>query len=344
MSTVTVRHELPIRTVATVLSVVAGLWLLGRLWTLLLALFVALLLTAALDPPVGRLQRRGMPRAASVGIIVLALVGVLVGGGLLVVPPLVDQGNQFVEALPRYLDRVEVLARANPEISAQIRAAVGGGSADPRAIVGGFLAVGTGLFRGISAFVIVLVMTAYLLADGERVYNWTVRYLPPHQRAKVRRALPEISGVVSGYLLGQALTSLLFGVFAYAVLVALGVPQPLLLAIVAAVADAIPVAGVVIATVPAVLLALTVSVPTAAIVLVLYLAYQQVENYVIVPRVYRGTLMLHPFAVLLAVLVGAQLLGVVGVLLALPVAAAIPVVERIWGADGTGAPPAEAAD
>jgi predicted PurR-regulated permease PerM len=175
------------------------------------------------------------------------------------------------------------------------------------------------------------VMTAYLLADGERIYDWTVRYLPHGQRMRVRQALPEISRVVSGYLLGQFLTSLLFGVFAYVVLSILGVPQPLLLAILAAVADAIPVVGVAIATVPAVLLALTVSPPVAGIVLALYLVYQQVENYVIVPRVYRGTLELHPFAVLIAVLVGAQLLGVLGVLLALPIAAAVPVIERIWG-------------
>lgn len=334
----TVRHEVPARTIVTALAVVAGLWLLVQLWTLLLSLFVAFLLTAALDPPVGRLQRRGVPRAASVAIIVLALAGVVAGAVALVVPPLVEQGNQFADAFPGYLDRLEVLARANPEIYAQIRGAADGGDADPRAVASGFLAVGAGVFRGVSAFFIVLVMTAYLLADGERIYDWTVRYLPQAQRAKVRRALPEISKVVSGYLLGQLLTSLLFGFFAYVVLATLGVPQPLLLAIVAAVADAIPVAGVVVATIPAVLLALTVSPATAGIVLALYLAYQQVENYAIVPRVYRGTLQIHPFAVLVAVLAGAQLLGVLGVLLALPIAAAVPVVERIWGSAAPGPP------
>ena len=334
----TVRHELPARTIAVVLLVLGGIWLFGQLWTLLLSIFVAFLLTAALDPPVGRLRRRGVPRAASVAIIVLALAAVVAGGGALVVPPLIEQGNQFADAFPGYLDRAEGLALANPGVYAQLRGALEGGDADPRAVASGFLAAGAGLFRGISAFFIVLVMTAYLLADGERIYDWTVRYLPQGQRARVRRALPEISGVVSGYLLGQLLTSLLFGLFTYLILTVLGVPQPLLLAIVAAVADAIPVAGVVIATVPAVLLALTVSPATAGIVLALYLAYQQVENYAIVPRVYRGTLQIHPFAVLVAVLVGAQLLGVLGVLLALPVAAAVPVIERIWGGGGAGSP------
>jgi predicted PurR-regulated permease PerM len=328
---VTVRHELPIRTIATVLAVLAALWLLAQLWTLLLSLFVAFLLTAALDPPVTRLERRGLPRGASVAIFVLALAGVVAGVAVLVVPPLVEQGNQLAQAFPGYLDRFRAFTQANPEVIARVQGAAAGGEADPQAVASGFLAAGAGLFRGISAFVIVLVMTAYLLADGERIYDWTVRYLPQGQRIRVRQALPEISRVVSGYLLGQLLTSLLFGVFAYVVLSILGVPQPLLLAILAAVADAIPVVGVAIATVPAVLLALTVSPAVGGIVLALYLAYQQVENYVIVPRVYRGTLELHPFAVLIAVLVGAQLLGILGVLLALPIAAAVPVIERIWG-------------
>ena len=328
---ITVRHELPLRTIVTVLAVFAVLWLLAQLWSLLLSLFVALLLTAALDPPVTRLERRGVPRAASIAIFVLALAGIVAGIAVLVVPPLIEQGNQLAEAFPGYLDRLRAFTQANPEVFTRLQRAAAGSDADPQAVASRFLAAGAGLFRGISAFLIVLVMTAYLLADGERIYDWTVRYLPQEQRVRVRQALPEISRVVSGYLLGQLLTSLLFGIFAYVVLSILGVPQPLLLAILAAVADAIPVVGVVIATIPAVLLALTVSPLAAGIVLALYVAYQQVENYVIVPRVYRGTLELHPFAVLLAVLVGAQLLGVLGVLLALPIAAAVPVIERIWG-------------
>jgi predicted PurR-regulated permease PerM len=331
LAPVTVRHEVPLRTIATVLAVLAVLWLLAQLWTLLLSLFVALLLTAALDPPVSRLERRGVPRAVSIAVFVLALAGIVAGIAVLVVPPLLEQGTQLAEAAPGYLERFRTFTQANPEVFTRVQAATAGSDADPQAVATRFLAAGAGLFRGISAFVIVLVMTAYLLADGERIYDWTVRYLPAEQRIRVRQALPEISRVVSGYLLGQFLTSLLFGVFAYVVLSILGVPQPLLLAIVAAVADAIPVVGVVIATVPAVLLALTVSPLVAGLVLALYLAYQQVENYLIVPRVYRGTLELHPFAVLLAVLVGAQLLGVLGVLLALPIAAAVPVIERIWG-------------
>jgi predicted PurR-regulated permease PerM len=196
--------------------------------------------------------------------------------------------------------------------------------------VANIIAVGRSLFTGASNALLVLVMTAYLLSDGRRIYQWAVRYLPDDQEEKVRRALPEISHVVSGYVVGQLATSFLFGLFSFGILKAVGVPQALFLALIAALLDAVPIIGALIATVPAVLLALTVSPTAAIIVLVAYLIYQQIENYIIVPRVYRGTLQISSFAVLIAVLIGSELLGILGALLALPVAAAFPVVERIW--------------
>ncbi len=327
---ITTRFELPASTIAKVILTLAGIWLLFRLWPLLVQLVVAFLLAAALDPSVTRLERRGWPRSASIAAITagfLAVVGLVLW---LLIPPLIEQGANFASNLPAYTDRVQGLLNKYPAVQERIESASAEGSADPTAVFTGALAFGSGLVQGVATFFIVLVLTVYLLVDGERVYSWVTHYLPPRQRAKIRLAMPEISKVVSGYIIGQAITSLIFGVFAFVVLAVLGVPEPLLLAIVAAFADAIPIAGVLIATVPAVLLGLTVSIPTAVIVFALYMAYQQIENYVIVPRIYRGTLQISSFAVLVAVLIGGQLLGIVGVLLALPIAAAIPVVERIW--------------
>ncbi len=179
----------------------------------------------------------------------------------------------------------------------------------------------------------VLVLALYLVVDGERVYGWLARYLSPVQQIRVRRAMPEVVTIVSGYVVGQTITSLLFGIFAFAVLVLADVPGALLLAVLAGVLDAVPLVGVPAATIPAVLLALTVSLPRAAVVLGLYVAYQQVENYLIVPRIYGKSLRVSSIGILLAVVVGGQLLGIVGILLALPLAAAIPVIERIWRED-----------
>lgn len=332
-TTVTTRLELPTRTIVKVVLTLAVIWLLARLWPLLLLLVIAMLLAAAFDPFVGRMQRRGWPRPATVTLLVLALVAILALVLLLLVPPLIEEGGQLADEFPSYAERARDLVDANEALVERVRDAAGQSSASPTVFLTRFLAVGAGLIQGVANVFILLVLTIYLLVDGQRVYEWAMRYLPARQRAKVRRALPEISRVVGGYLLGQAITSLLFGVFAFLVLWFLDVPQPVLLAVVAAFADAIPIAGILIATIPAVLLALTVSWQVAGLVFLLYVGYQQLENYVIVPRVYRGTLQISSFAVLVAVLVGGQLLGIVGVLLALPIAAAVPVIERIWRED-----------
>jgi len=265
-----------------------------------------------------------------VALIVAVGVAALGGVGWLLVAPVAAQGRQLATDLPGYVEQAQTLVDANPDLFERARAAAERAAADPAILLSGLLRVGVGVAAVASNALIVAVLAVYLLVDGERIIDWVLHYAPPRQRAKVRRAMPKISKVVSGYVVGQAITSLLFGVIAFATLTLVGVPQPLLLAVLAGLLDAVPIAGILVATVPAVLLALTVSWPAATIVFAVYIAYQQVENYLVVPRIYRGTLKISSFAVLIAVLVGAKLLGIVGVLLALPVAAAVPVVERVW--------------
>jgi predicted PurR-regulated permease PerM len=327
---VTSRIDIPAKTIAKIILTLVIIWLLARLWTILLLLFIAVLLAAALNPVVRRLQRTGLPRGGAVAAVFVALLGAFALILLLIVPPLIDEGRAFADELPGYVERTERLLRDNPDIYQRIQDAADRGSADPGVVFSGILSFSQGLISAVANAIIVLVLTIYILADGQRIYAWCVRYLPEKQEDKLRRALPEVSRVVSGYVAGQLFTSSLFGIFTFVVLSLAGVPQPLFLAILAAFADAIPIAGVLIATVPAVLLALTVSWQAAAIVLVAYMIYQQIENYIIVPRVYRNTLNVSSFAVLIAVLVGGELLGIIGVLLALPIAAAIPTIERIW--------------
>ncbi|CAA9554342.1 MAG: hypothetical protein AVDCRST_MAG49-2062 [uncultured Thermomicrobiales bacterium] len=336
------RIELPWGAIVRVLLTLAVLWLARELWTILLQIVIALFFAAALDPLVTRLQQRGWPRAASVGLIFVVFIALLGGILALIVPPLIEQGERVAEDWPDYVQRAEEVfgldAQFSDRVQRQVEDPLGGdgqpGAApDAGAVAETTVTVGSTLARAISNFFITLVLTVYLLVDGERVFDWVLRYVPRRQRVKIRRSMPVISQSVSGYIVGQGITSLIFGVFTFVVLSALGVPQPLLLAVIAAFADAIPIAGVIIATVPAALLAATESIQTAAIVVVAYLIYQQVENYIIVPRIYKGTLQISSIAVLIAVLIGGQLLGITGVLLALPIAAAIPAIERIWRED-----------
>ncbi len=329
------RMELPWRTIAKVIFTIAVLLLVVRLRSIILLFVISLLLTAALNPAVAWFQKRGLKRGVAVTVVLLGLLAFFALILLILIPPIVDETGKFVDDLPDYVDHTQGLLQSRyPSLYERLR-----NYAEQKAQNGGIpvdvpiprlIAAGAGIVQGVSDTVIVFVITAYLLLDGQRIYRWLVRYLPDNQESKVRQAMPEISSVVSGYVVGQVLTSLLFGIYSFALLSILGVPQPLFLALLAAVLDAVPIVGVAIATVPTVLLALTVSIPAAIIVVVAYVLYQQVENYVIVPRVYRGTLQISSFAVLVSVIIGSELLGILGVLMALPIAAAIPVVERIW--------------
>jgi predicted PurR-regulated permease PerM len=350
----TIRLDLTWRMIGKILLVLALLWLLYQLRSFLLTFVIALMLTAAFAPPVGRLQRRGLPRSAAVAIVFLVFILCVAGILLLLIPPLVDESKDLYKRLPSLVERTRgILQSRYPSLYQRLQDFANreaqGGSLHIPVSVPTLLSVGVGIVSGIGDFVVALVMTAYLLLDGQRVYRWCVRYLPDKQEAKVRQALPEISHVVSGYLAGQVLTSLMFGIFSFLLLTALNVPQAIFLAVLAAVMDAIPIVGVAIATVPAALLALTQSFTTAIIVVAAYIAYQQLENHVIVPKIYSETLKVSSFAVLIAVAIGGELLGIIGVLLALPIAAAIPVVERIWigervvSNNGT-SPPAATAD
>jgi predicted PurR-regulated permease PerM len=329
------RIELPWRTVARVIITLAILWLIVRLWSILLLLLIGLLLTAALSPAVAWFQKHGLRRGTAVTAVLLSLLAGFALILLILIPPIVTETGNFADDMPTYVEHYQgVLQDSYPSLYQRLK-----DYADQKSRSGEIavdvpvpriIAAGAGVIQAVSDTVVVLVITAYLLLDGGRIYRWSVRYLPDNQEVKVRRAMPEISSVVSGYVAGQILTSLLFGIFAFVVLSLANVPQPLFLALLAAILDAVPIVGVFIATIPAVLLALTVSVPTAIVVVVAYVLYQQLENYVIVPRVYRGTLQISSFAVLVSVIVGSELLGIIGVLIALPIAAAIPVVERIW--------------
>jgi predicted PurR-regulated permease PerM len=324
--------EIPWRTVVRILMIFSAIWLLNRLWSVILTFIIALFFTAALAPLVSYIERRGHRRITGVAVAMLGSLLIMVLLIVLLLQPLINEGRDLIDNLPQYTsDLTGRFEHRYPDIYNWIQDQAARAQSDGFSIpVNGLVTVASTVVTAVSNTLLVFVMTAYLLADGRRIYEWSVRYLPDEPEAKVRRTIPEISKVVSGYVVGQLATSVAFGIFTFVVLTLCDVPQALFLALLAAILDAVPLVGVFIATVPAVLLALTVSIPAAIIVLAAYVLYQQFENYVLAPRVYRGTLQISSFAVLIAVLIGAQLLGIVGALLALPVAAAIPVVEQIW--------------
>jgi predicted PurR-regulated permease PerM len=331
--------ELPVATILKVLVTIALLLILSQIWQILLLVFIGIFVAMVLARPVSWLQARGLPRGFAIAIVLGAVIGVVVLVLWYVTPGLVTELREFWIRLPEYVETGLALTASRwPDFYEQAVAwaeeqqnGLNAGGFDVR----GVLSQGLDLITGVFNILLTLIIAVYILADEGRSLEGIYQWMPRRHAVKLQRTFPAVANVVNGYVIGQAINSTLFALFTLILLSALNVPSAAVLALIAAIGDAIPQIGVTLATIPAVLLALTQSLETALIVLVAYFIYQQIENYVTSPRVFSRTLQLRPLVTLLAVLIGGKLLGIVGVLFALPVAAAIPTVAAIWLEDDT---------
>lgn len=333
------RIEIPIRTILTVVVSLLIIWVVVQILGILLQVFLAFLLATALLPLVRRLENGGISKGIASTIVFIGLLATIAGFFGVIAPPLVEQGQNMIDNAPDYLERFEGVIERYPSIDEQYQKLKqeglplegdGNGGEGAAVPVEQVVEISTGIVGRVLDAFFVLILTFYLMLEGNRTWHFLSRYFTPRLRYRIASSYPQITRVVSGYLVGQAINSLSFGLFAFITLQFLGVPETLLLAVLAAVFDAVPIVGVPVATIPALLLALTVSWQTAVIVLVAYTVYQQFENYVMVPRVFGNTLQVSSLSILVGVLVGGQLLGVIGIILSLPITAAIPVLERVW--------------
>jgi predicted PurR-regulated permease PerM len=324
--------HLPTVTILKLLLAALAVWTALTLWPETVFFSISLLFAVALEPVVAYAVRRGMSRGVAVMILTFVLLAAIAAVIGVVFPPLAEQVVEVADNFPNFRARVErripedypilkmiveqiFLLPSSPEVAAPLK----------RPLVWGRAAV-----SGVVTTFFVLVMTLYLLLDGRRLYAWLLAYVPRQHREKMAATVPEVSDVVYAYVRGQAITSALFAAFCALTLYALRVPGVLPLALLAGICDVIPVVGIVIATVPAALLALTVSPLTAGLVVVLYSVYHTFESYFIVPRIYGTSLRLSTLTVLLALIVGGTLQGMLGAVLILPIVAAYPIIERIW--------------
>jgi len=256
-----------------------------------------------------------------------------------IVPSLIQQAADFWNNLPQHArDAFAWLQPREPELYNRIIQYVDQQTtgADVTAVdidVEQAISGGQTVFTVLAGIVTAFAVAAFTLTGGDQVLRSLGRMLPEGQEAKVRRMVPEVTRVVSGYVIGQGINSSLFAIFTFAVFTALELPSPLVAAVIAFVLDAIPIVGATMATVIFAILALTVDTTSALIVIVACMIYQQFENYVTSPRVFGRTLNISPFTSLISVLIGSKLLGIPGVLLGPSVAAMISAVIRVWADD-----------
>ncbi len=297
----------------------------------LVLLLVAAFIAIGLDPAVRWLVRRGVSRPVAVAVIAVIALGLFAGFVAAAFPPLAKEAGQLAQSGPRYArdlqDQHNTLGRLNAKYHAteRIQQALQNGLTVKTA--GGLLSAGTAVLSFTFQLVVTLVLVVYFLADLPRIKQVLYRLVALRHRPRFGLLADEVIFRVGGYVLGNVATSMVAIVTSYVLLLILGVPYALVLSVLTGVLDLIPLVGSSIAGVVVALVALATVSPTASLITVVFhVIYRLFEDYLLNPRVLRKTVDVSPLVTIIAVILGAALLGIVGALIAVPAAAAVQLV------------------
>jgi predicted PurR-regulated permease PerM len=293
----------------------------------LLLIGLAIIIAVGLEPGVNWFKRIGLPRWAAVVAVLTVALGVFAGFLALAIPVLVNEATKLANEVPSYLHSLnnhhtflgKLNARYHIVRSIQKFISKGGSSA----IAGGVLGVGKVVVDLVGAVAVVVILSVYLLADLPRVKRGLYRLAPKSRRARMVLLTDEVLVRIGGYVLGNLLTSFIAGLGTWAWALAFGIPYALLLGFMVALLDLIPVVGSTVGGIIVALIALTQSLPIAIATAVFYIVYRFVEDYLLTPRVMARTVQVPGLLTVIATLIGGTLFGIIGALIAIPVAAAI---------------------
>ena len=326
-----------VRLVLIIVLVAVALYLLYLLRRPISWLLIAAFLAVALSGPVNWVSRR-MRRGLAIAVVYLGLLAVPIALMALIVPPLITEANRFAENVPAYADDVTRFVEENERLrelnedyditgqlekeAAKLPGRLGGAAGTLRD-------VGFGIVNSLFALLTILVLAAFMLGSGRAWTDAAIAARPPEERARLRRSRDHMASAVGGYVAGALTIAVIAGVATYVVLLILGVPFRAPLAVVAGLFSLIPLIGATIAAVLIGVVTLFENFPTATIIWAAWaILYQQFENHLIQPQIQKRTVNVHPFITIVAVLFGSALLGVMGALVAIPVAASVQILLR----------------
>jgi predicted PurR-regulated permease PerM len=331
------------RTIITValllVAVAVVLWVVWVSRRVLIWTFVSAFFAVALSPAVDALQRRrGLSRrGAAAAVVYLIMIAIIAGLGALFIPTLVNQVNDLVDAAPGYVQDLTHgrgplgFLETKYHVVERVRDAVqGNGSGRLAGGATAALDVTRSVVTFIAGVVTILFMTFFMLLEGTAWRDRFIALLPAGAQPRAHHIASEIAKTIGGYVTGNLLISVIAGFFTTIVLLIVGVPFALALGLLVAILDLIPLAGATLAAIIVTLVALTHSLTAAIIVGAFFIVYQQLENHLLQPIVYGRTVKLSPLAILIAVLVGAEVAGVIGALGAIPVAGTIQIIISDW--------------
>ena len=328
-----------LRIVLIVLAVVGTLYLIKLLWQPIAWIFIAMFLAIALSGPVNILHRR-MRRGLAITVVYLAVILIPVGLASLIVPPLVRQGVSFVDKFPQYADDLqntieknERLRKLNDDLGVTEKLnQVAADAPDKIPEAANVLRdLGSGLISSIFAGFSIFVLSIFMVARGRSWIDAAVDLRSAQHATAIKAVFDRIANAVGNYVAGAIVQATIAGVSTFIVLSILGVPFAGALAVLVGIFDLLPLIGATLAAILVGLVTLFNDFPTDTIIWVVFsLGYQQFENYVIQPQIQKRAVELEPFIVLVSVLFGGALFGIVGALLAIPIAATIQISVQEW--------------
>jgi predicted PurR-regulated permease PerM len=334
------------RAILFTIGVLVLLWLIGLIASVIVKLILAVILAAGMKPLVDRLtaierRRQGLwtpPRGLVVLAVYITMILIVSVAGGLILQVVISEVQNLVNGVPIYAPKI--VARVNDlldlipgghdlvadfDIAGQLSGLVSRlfGVFSQALLVFQYV---LNLLSGLLDILMILLLALYITTDGPRIGRYLRAFLPADRHDQAARVTDRIFVRLGGWVSGQILLCLIIGFMSWIGLVIIGVPYAAVLALIAGIMEAVPNIGPIIAAVPAIMIAALYSPLQALLALILYIVIQQLENYVVVPRVMSRAVELHPLAVLLALLIGGELMGVLGAVLAVPVTAAISVV------------------
>jgi predicted PurR-regulated permease PerM len=326
-----------VRIVLIVVGVVVSLYVIYLLRKPLSWVFIAGFLAIALSGPVNFLSRF-MPRKLGMAVTYLGLICIPILLIAVLVPPIVREGSDLADKAPQYAQDIQDFVNKNPKLqklekdygfvtklkkkAQQLPNKIG----DAAGALGD---VGVSLVNSIFALVSIIILSVFLVGSGPRWIRQVIDLQPPEHRQRLERAFTRIGQAVGSYVAGALAQAVLAGVTTFIVLTILGVPFAGPLAVVTALADLVPLVGATIGAILVGFVTLFGNFPEVTIIWIVWaIVYQQVENSVIQPQIQRRAVDVHPFGVLVAVLFGSTLFGIVGALMAIPIAATLLITWR----------------
>lgn len=303
--------EISHKTVVFTVLVLLGLWLLYFVRDIILQLFVALLIMTILEPLVALLAKIKIPRAISVLISYILVLGVLGGVIALIAPTLATQTTNFVNALPAYLSNIGINSWVNGDLASGALTQLG-------TIPGEILNFTVSIFSNIVSLVTVLVFAFYLLLSHDKLQDQAAFLFGEEKKQRIGRLISAWENKIGKWARGQLLLMFMVGLGTYIGLFLIGIPFALPLAILSGILDIVPILGPLVAAVPAILIGFGISPVVGLGVAAVAFLVHQLEGYVLVPKIMEKSVGVSPLLVLISIAVGARLLGIMGVIISVP--------------------------